>query len=147
MLTKSVTIYDRGPDGIYLHPSAFSEMGVLVAIPPFVHLAMAEKEPRIWREVVALMESSGGRVSHPKPGDDILRPLYQMAGCSNWQAFVRKATSCAIDIVDGQFIVSPEIRDESGFGSSKEAKIALGLNPTESEGKAAVLAALRLESM
>jgi len=65
MITKSVTIYDRADDGVYLHASAFTEMGALFAIPPYVHLSSSDRDRRIWAEVLTLLEKSGGHRAAP----------------------------------------------------------------------------------
>jgi hypothetical protein len=146
MITKSVTIYDRGEDGLYLLAYARTDMGVLLAVPPFIHLTRLEAQERLWPEILGLMERSSGTVPHPKTWDDsVLYPLYEMAGCKNWNGFVRNARCCGVDVIDAQFVVRPMFRDGEGFSGKKAAHISLGANPSAREGTEAVMSALHYE--
>lgn len=131
MIEKSVTIYARGTDGVYIHPSAFTEMGLLIAIQPFEHVAKDEIESLLWERVIFLLEKSGGRVPHPTEWNQ-LDPMIKMAGCKNWNTFAKKARMCTVDIENNKFIFIPHTWDGKGFEGLKSESIVLELGSDKS---------------
>lgn len=141
MITKWVSIYDRGPDGLYIHPSAFTDMGVLLAVPPFERIDAAKKPIEIWSIVSSLLEKSGGKVPHPTSWKQ-LAPMLALAGCRTWGDFARKARYCSVEIADGVVIVTPGQWDGKGFESRKKDAVNLGPNPEAAIATEAILRVL-----
>lgn len=141
MITKSTTIYSRANDGVYLHASAYTDTGLLLAIAPFERLSFDELDRRIWAEVLFLLDRPGGVVPHPADWNQ-LAPLYELANCRDWSNFVRGTRCCVVEVEDREIRVTPMIRDGRGFSAGKEAQVNLGPAPTKLEGTAAVMKAL-----
>ncbi len=126
MIERSVCLYDRGPDGLYIHPSAFTQMGVLVAIPPFVRLVAEEKTEKVWNTVTELLQLSGRRIPHPDRWDQ-LDPLFHLAGCKNWRAFARSASFCTVDVVGGRYVLTPGVWDGKGYAGDQARAVELAM--------------------
>lgn len=114
MIERSVSVYDRGKDGVYLHPSAYTDMGVLIAIPPFEHVSKEEKNFLLWEKVVFLFERSCGIVPHPNQWNQ-LDPLIKSANCKSWRDFAKNAVHCRVDISAGYYVFTPHSWDGKGF--------------------------------
>jgi hypothetical protein len=139
MINKSISLYDRGKKGLYLHPSAFTDMGVLIAIPPFVHLRYEEKRDLLWSAVTDLLKVSGGTVPHPSSWNQ-LDPLIEISGCKNWREFARNSLFCTVDIVQGQYCFTPGLWDGKGFEGMKSMAVVLELDTKADDFTEALLA-------
>ena len=132
MIKKSVSVYDRDKSGIYLHPSAFTEMGLLIAIQPFEHVTADEKKDLIWEKIVALLEKSGGRIPHPTNWNQ-LDPMIKKARCTSWRAFAKNAKMCTVDISNDKYVFTPYEWDGKGFAGVKSKSKTLYINSNKSE--------------
>lgn len=121
MIERSVSIYDRGADGLYLHASAYTDTGGLLAVPPFEHVKVDEAPTLLWKKIVGLLAQPRGRVPHPKQWNQ-LDPMYEMAKCKNWSQFVRNATYCSVAVEEGKYVFIPAVRDGKGFSGLKSQK-------------------------
>lgn len=118
MIEKVVSVYQRGEQGVFMHPSAFTDMGVLLAVPPFVQIRPHEYNDELWRALLELLNQSGYRIPHPKKFNQ-LAPLYEMAGCRSWKEFARECSYCGIEVAAGRLHITPGHWDGEGFDSSE----------------------------
>ena len=118
MIEKSVSLYDRGADGVYIHASAYTDMGGLLAVPPFEHVTEDKRHTLLWKKIVELLAKPRERVPHPKQWNQ-LDPMYEMAGCKNWGQFARRAAYCDVEVVSGKYVFTPGEWDGKGFNGLK----------------------------
>jgi hypothetical protein len=144
MIQRLVTVYDRGEDGIYIRPSAFTDVGCLLETSPIVHLSHEEACGRIWKEVLLLLEKSGGTVPHPRVWS-ASDPLCEMAGCGTWRSFCRGTVCCHVQVTGEGMSVVPMTKDGAGFQYCGWGKQDLGFKPSDEDGSNAVLRALASE--
>jgi len=131
MIERSVSVYDRGKDGVYLHPSAYTDMGVLIAIPPFEHVSIKEKNFLLWEKIILLLERSCGIVPHPTQWNQ-LDPLIKLANCRNWKDFAKNAVYCTIDISEGNYLFTPHSWDGKGFTGLTSKREMVAINSDKS---------------
>lgn len=121
VIERSVGVFDRGADGVYLHAYAYTDMGVLLAVPPFEHVSESDKHALLWKRVAELLSKPQERVPHPKQWDQ-LDPMAKMAGCKNWSQFARRAAYCSVRVEAGEYTFSPGKWDGKGFSGLKSQR-------------------------
>lgn len=86
MNSRIVTIYQRKDGRIYLHPHDWTSVGMSLGCPPFIKIEPGEahKLPGTVRD---LLQIEPKIVPHPQVFD-WPEPVYEIAGCRSWRAFV-----------------------------------------------------------
>ena len=97
MNRRSVAVYFRS-GRVYIHPMAFTEMGVLVAVEPFQEVELS----LVGLEVRKLLDLEFGRVPHPM-SQNLLQPLIEKANAKSWKDFAGKSVYLTVDR-DGDII-------------------------------------------
>jgi len=132
MISKSAVVYDRGSDGLFVHPHAFTTMGVLLEVPPYRRICQEDRDRLLWPEVAAALALSCRTVPHPK---DPNRPsrLAQFAGFKSWRAFAREAATCDVHVIGGTYVFSPGFWDGRGYDGVEQCDRRLPLTASEEE--------------
>lgn len=118
MIRKAVAIYLRRGRA-FVHPMAFTKMGVLIAVPPFQEVTLES----LAESVRALLALRLGKVPHPTSWD-LLYPLFEMSGAKSWQDFARDSSHVNVDLMKGCIRVSTLEWDGKGFtGGGQEREL------------------------
>lgn len=113
---KCATIYKR-KDHLYFHPSARTEMGVWIAIPPFQALEGHASPLQKGELLRQMLHESWEGVEHPKKWGSLLDPLYRLAGVKTWGTFAKTATCCEVEYEGDniRFIPHRNLGPKEGF--------------------------------
>lgn len=117
MSNQSVSIYLRPQQGAFLHCNAVTDMGVMLASPPFVHVPLKELPDNLWTHAKALLSRVPTVVPHPATFDQ-MKPLYSLASCNSWKHFAENAVYCDITKVGNEIQITPGMWDGTGFSES-----------------------------
>jgi hypothetical protein len=102
----SATIYQRN-DGLYLHSDSRTTAGVLIATPPFLKLHLDASAIEKGDAVIGALKASQDCLTHPNEWSGIFTPMLQLAGVTNWAAFMKKSLCVTIDLKRDHITFAP----------------------------------------
>ncbi len=142
---KTISVYACNDQGYYLHPWALTDIGVLLAVPPFVHVTTEDAPVDLWHTVIELLQKAGARVPHPTEAElDEPIPVFRMAGCRNEKSFAKKSVLCSVDLVEGRLLITPKQWDGKGYEGMRTAAVALPKDVDAQTGMDTLLQAFQI---
>lgn len=141
MISKSVSVYDKGEAGLYLHSSVFTTMGILLAAEPLRHVDAIKKKQELWPMVTKALETSGGIIDHPEEWNQ-LSAMIKQAGFRNWRTFAKDAHMCAVDVLDEKYRITPHKWDGKGFQEQPQKSLVISLDTDDDECTSGLLQCL-----
>lgn len=115
MIKRSVSVYFR-IGRIYIHPMAYTDMGILIAVEPFKEITYNA----LGAEILKLLETDFGRVPHPTTWNQ-LQQLIEIAGAKNYKDFARKCTYITVDLCGEIISIKRWEWDGKGFSPMNNA--------------------------
>lgn len=131
---KSVTIYQR-KDSLYFHPSSLTEAGIWIATPPF-HVLKSHASPLQKGELLRqMLNKSREGVEGPEGWEDLLKPLYKLAGVKTWGTFAKIAKCCLVESEGDEirFIPQRNLGPREGFTANKNQVIKVSNSLSDEE--------------
>src|SRR5258708_3402455 len=92
---RTVTIYFRDKDGIYIIPYGATTQGFQYQTEPFAYLPIDSSPLLVWEAAKGSLENTNRVVPHPEKWDEVTA-WYRKAGVRDWKAFAVKSEAISI---------------------------------------------------
>jgi hypothetical protein len=129
---RSISIYLRDGDAIYLIPYGLTTQGFSYHTEPFEVLPLQSDAAAIWVAAKKALQNTNRVVPHPQDWNQIT-PWYERAGVRKWRAFASKAKAVSVDDLGEVFVLRALHWDGRGFEGQRDLKFAIPKDAPEKE--------------